>query len=359
MKLPCLSLRLLYLVIGCIVCASIAACAPRSLSWVATPAVVHAAIAETPLSAVSPRFDGGAQAAATGDPPEGPAPSPSDTPRPTLTRTPETFTATAPLPLPATSTPTPRLSPTATPCADSSGIVATVSISPTTLHYAMDARLYLPPCYAASDQRYPVLYLLHGLNNTENQWIELGVVTTTNKLIDAGAIAPLIIVMPRDRLDTRFDPAVVADLVPYVDRNYRTVADRQHRAIGGLSRGGAWAMHIGLHYPDLFGRIGAHSPAVFYGDETKINNWVWHLPAGLTPEVYIDIGANDSMIKSAKWLDQIFTWYKVDHTFKVQPGSHVAAYWSAHLPEYMRFYAAGWRDLPTPTPTSDWLSSPK
>src|SRR5512140_3301468 len=112
MKLPYLSLRLHYLVVGCLVCASLAACGPQSLSWGATPAVVHAAIAETPLSAVSPRFDGGAQAAATGDLPEGPAPSPSDTPRPTLTRTPGPLTATplsgaqaaatAPLPLPAT-----------------------------------------------------------------------------------------------------------------------------------------------------------------------------------------------------------------------------------------------------------------
>jgi enterochelin esterase-like enzyme len=237
--------------------------------------------------------------------------------------------------------------------------VAAVSISPTTLHYALDARIYLPPCYASSQQRYPVLYLLHGLNNTENQWVELGVVTTTNQLIAAGAIAPLIIVMPRDRLDSRYDPAIVEDLLPYVDTNYRTLADRRHRAIGGLSRGAGWAIHLGLHYPDRFSRIGAHSPAIFYGDDTNIRNWAWHMPAGLSPEVYIDIGDNDPVRNSSVWLDQILTWYKIKHTLIIQPGAHVAAYWSAHLPEYLVFYAAGWRDLATPTPTPEWLAPPR
>ena len=342
-------MRLRYVLLCCALSASLAACTSQPLSFVATPGVVHAAIAET----------------ATWPPTV--APILSDTPSPAVTLAPATPTATATLAVPeptptqvlpsaAPSTPMSGAQAAATPCADSSGIVATVSITPTSLHYALDARIYLPPCYTASDQRYPVLYLLHGLNNTENQWIELGVVTTTNTLIAAGAIAPLIIVMPRDRLDSRFDPAVVVDLVPYVDQNYRTLADRQHRAIGGLSRGAGWAVHLGLHYPNLFSRIGAHSPAIFYGDDINIRDWAWHMIPSLSPEVYIDIGDNDSILNSASWLDQILTWYKIKHTTIVQSGAHIAAYWSAHLPEYMVFYAAGWRNLPAPAPTSEWLA---
>jgi len=349
-------MRPLYVLFCCALCASLAACAPQSLPFAATPNVVHAAIAET---ATRPPTDRPA-------PSQTPAPAaarPSETPTP-LSGAQAAPTVAVPLPgptqvdpptqvdQPVTFTSTPAATPTATPCADSSGIVATVSITPTTLHYPLDARIYLPPCYGVSDQRYPVLYLLHGLNNTENQWIELGVVTTTDTLIQAGAIAPLIIVMPRDRLDDRFDPAVVEDLLPYVDGNYRTLANRQYRAIGGLSRGGGWAVHIGLHYPDLFSRIGAHSPAVFWGDDVNVRNWAWHWPPGLPLEVYIDIGDNDSIINSARWLDQIFTWYKLKHTLIVQPGAHIAAYWSAHLSDYMLFYAAGWRPLPAPTPAS-------
>jgi enterochelin esterase-like enzyme len=342
-------MRPLYVLFCCALCASLAACTPQSLPFATTPNVVHAAIAETVTATQLPT--------AWPAPSQTPAPAvarPSETPTPTATvllsgpTQVDPPTQTPPFPLTATRVATP----TATPCADSSGIVATVSITPTTLHYPLDARIYLPPCYGVSDQRYPVLYLLHGLNNTENQWIQLGVVTTTDTLIQAGAIAPLIIVMPRDRLDSRFDPAVVDDLLPYVDRNYRTLADRQYRAIGGLSRGGGWAVHIGLHYPNLFSRIGAHSPAIFYGDDINIRDWAWHWPPGQSLEVYIDIGDNDSILNSAHWLDQILTWYKIKHTLIVQPGAHVAAYWSAHLSDYMLFYAAGWRHLPAPTPAS-------
>jgi enterochelin esterase-like enzyme len=339
-----MKMRLLYVFLCCALGLGLAACTPQSISFVTTPAVVHAAIAET----------------VTASPPPTAAPPTATREALTATREPPTATREAP---PTATLPEPSLTPllpdpTATPCADQSGIVATFSISPTTLHYPLDARAYLPPCYAASDQRYPVLYLLHGLNSTENQWVDLGVVTATNSLIASGAIAPLIIVMPRDRLDTRFDPAVTIDLVPYVDQNYRTLADRQHRAIGGLSRGAGWAIHLGLHYPDLFSRIGAHSPAIFYGDEKNIINWTWHMPAGLAPEVYIDIGDNDPGRNSASWLDQVLSWYKIKHTLTVQPGAHIAAYWSAHLPDYLRFYAAGWRELPAPTATPDWLAPP-
>ena len=368
------SLRLrLYILISVALCASLVACTPQSLSFAQAPAVAHAAVPET----ATPALPGAIT------PPTLPAslPPATQTPRPTYTSSPTPVPPT-PTPVPPTPTlapPTPTLAPpTPAPtvtsvntspavqstlpsigatdirCADTSGLVASISISPTSLHYALDARIYLPPCYTVSDQRYPVLYLLHGLNSTENQWINLGVVTATDALIGTGDIAPLIIVMPRDRLDDRFDPAVVKDLVPYIDQNYRTLTDRQHRAIGGMSRGGGWAIHLGLHYPNLFGRIGAHSPAVFYSDETQVHDWTWHLPRDQVPVVYIDIGDNDSMGNSARWLDQIFTWFKVEHTYIVQPGAHIAQYWTAHLPDYLRFYAAGWRNLPAPTPTYQW-----
>lgn len=225
-----------------------------------------------------------------------------------------------------------------------------------TLNYNLDARIYLPPCYAASDQRYPVLYLIHGLNFTEDQWERLGAAQAADALIASGEIAPLIIVMPRDRLDDRLDRAFVNDLVPYIDANYRTLADRKYRAIGGLSRGAGWAIHIGLQFPAVFSRIGAHSPAVFFGDEDNILQWTHHLPPDQIPAVYLDIGEDDSLVPSAVWFDQVLTWFKVQHTFLMQPGAHSESYWSAHVSEYLRFYAADWRN-PAPLPASDADSS--
>jgi enterochelin esterase-like enzyme len=346
-------MRQLNLLICFALCVSLAACTPAN-----APGVVHAAIQETGTpSPVRTPLDTGSLAPATPWPSLTPASAAKTAalPRAALV-TPEPAASATPQP-PATVT-NPPPSPTPTPCADTTGIVASISLTPTTLHYALDARVYLPPCYGASDERYPVLYLMHGLNNTNNQWVQLGVITATNTLIGAGEIAPLIIVMPSDRLDDRLDRAFVVDLIPYIDRTYRTLAGREHRAIGGMSRGAGWALHLGLHYPDLFGRIGAHSPAVFYGDETNLTNWTAHLPRQLTPEIYIDIGNEDSLTHSAAWLDQIFTWFKIKHTYLVQPGAHIASYWTAHLADYLRFYAAGWRDLPAPTATPQWAGHP-
>ena len=188
------------------------------------------------------------------------------TPLPSWTP-PKPAPSTTPLPLPnTTATRTP--SPTPITCAETRGEVFTTTIPSKTLRYPIDARIYLPPCYDfEAAVRYPVLYLIHGLNFKEDQWERLGATTIADHLIVEGTIAPLIIVMPRDRKDDRLNRAFVNDLVPYVDDTYRTLAAREFRAIGGLSRGAGWAVHIGLEFPAVFGRIGAHSPAIFYGDE--------------------------------------------------------------------------------------------
>ena len=272
------------------------------------------------------------------------------TPGPSLTpsATPTTGTSVAP-----SLTPRPTRTATPTPCAEPRGTVSLLHVPSDVLNYPIDAQLYLPPCYATSGAAYPVLYLIHGLNSTNTQWVELGMPAAADALSAAGAIAPLIIVMPSDRKDERFDPAFVTDLVPYIDATYRTKDDYRFRAIGGLSRGGGWSIHLGLRYPQIFGRIGAHSPAVFFGDENHILAYTRAIAkTGPVPALYLDIGEDDAQRQSAFWLDQVFTSLNLGHTYLVQPGGHSEKYWSAHLEDYLRFYAADWRPgLETPTPT--------
>ncbi len=287
------------------------------------------------------------------------APSdPSSSPTPAATRTAAPTGTATPLPAPsATSTPaltnTPTRVPSPTPCAERQGTVITDTVPSAYLRYNIDLQVYLPPCYAVQpDERYPVLYLIHGLNFTEDQWVRLGAAETADALIAAGEIAPLVIVMPRDRRDVRLDPAFVTDLLPYVEATYRTLTDREHRAIGGLSRGGGWSIHLGLRYPELFGRVGGHSPAVFLGDENNILAYTRLIARdGPVPALYVDVGDTDAQRQSAIWLDQIFTWFEFGHTYLLQPGGHTEAYWSAHMADYLRFYAADWRDLPAPRPS--------
>ena len=308
--------------------------------------VLWAALAACAGPTNSPAASGVARAAATAAPPT-----------PTLANPTATLAATSPTdhtptPQPTrAATATPR--PSRTPCAERRGRVASLAVPSPTLRYAIDARVYLPPCYTANEKRYPVLYLIHGLNYTEDQWERLGVAATADTLIAAGEIAPLIIVMPRDRKDTRLDPAFIDDLVPYVDEHYRTVALRSHRAIGGLSRGAGWSVHLGLRYPGVFGRVGAHSPAVFFGDENNVLAYARAVARdGPVPALYVDVGHNDGNRQSAFWLDQVFTWFDFGHRYLVQPGGHTERYWSAHVDDYLRFYAADWLKPPPPTATA-------
>lgn len=273
------------------------------------------------------------------------------TPLPTWTLPPTQIKALTATPTVAPSqTPTP----TATACAETKGQVVTATIPSETLNYAINSRIYLPPCYdQVADIRYPVLYMIHGLNFKEDQWERLGIAAAADDLIAEGEIAPLIIVLPRDRKDDRLADAFLADLIPHIDATYLTLADRTHRAIGGLSRGGGWSVHIGLQHPDLFSRVGAHSPAIFFGDENDIVQWTWRTADDLKPAVYIDIGETDANPQSAAWLDQVLTYADMDHTYIVQAGGHSEKYWAAHVADYLRFYAAGWRGTLIPTPTPD------
>ena len=252
-----------------------------------------------------------------------------------------------------TRTPTPSLTPTATPCADTQGQFSSISVPSTVLSKSISTRVYLPPCYGSTGLSYPVLYLLHGLNFTEDQWERLGVGPAAEALVATGDIAPMIIVMPRVPDDIRFDPAFVVDLVPYVDTHYRTLAGRPYRAIGGMSRGAGWAIHLGLRYPEVFGRVGGHSPAIMFEDDTNVLSYaITDAKRGVAPEIFIDVGDADAQRQSAFWLDQLLTSLSIGHTYIFRPGNHSEAYWTAHLSEYLLFYAHDWLHEPyTPTPT--------
>jgi enterochelin esterase-like enzyme len=176
----------------------------------------------------------------------------------------------------------------------------------------------------------------------EKTWNEIGAGETADSLIHSGGIPPLLIVMPRERRDARFGDALVNDILPYVDSRYRTLADRDHRALGGMSRGAGWALRVGLQNPGLFSALGLHSLGIFYADEAKVGGWLDKLPPDLTPRFYIDIGDNDSLIVSAGWLDRALTRRGLAHDYHLNPGSHTRAYWTERLPDYLRWYTANW-----------------
>jgi enterochelin esterase family protein len=129
--------------------------------------------------------------------------------------------------------------------------------------------VYTPPGYESGGRRYPVLYLIHGGGGDEQAWVDMGRAPEIfDNLIAQGKMTPAIVVIPNaneweqtspnDKPVTaprggpsgqilQFPESLVKDLIPYVDKTYRTEADAQHRAIAGLSRGGAQALYAAMN----------------------------------------------------------------------------------------------------------------
>jgi enterochelin esterase-like enzyme len=259
-------------------------------------------------------------------------------PAPTQTPAPQTLTPTS-VPTPSE---TPVPSPTPDPCLGTRGTVEEIAFDSTALP---SFYIYLPECYARDvGTRYPVLYLLHGQNYQADQWLRLGAPQIVGGMIAAGNAPPFIIVMPFNVASWRgadvdeFGEVFINDFIPFIDQNYRTVATRGKRALGGLSRGGGWAIRYGLTRPDLFGAFGAHSPAIFYRDYSKLDDWLREIPEDEVPLIYIDIGDADGDLADARNFADLLAEMGVVHEWHLYTGSHEEGYWQAHAEEYLFWY---------------------
>jgi enterochelin esterase-like enzyme len=270
--------------------------------------------------------------------------SPSNQPLPTSTPVSLIPTQTATL----TAPPVPTFTITPLACLTNPGHLEQGSLDST--QPPQDFRVYLPPCYdEKTDQRYPVLYLLHGQTYTDDQWIRLGAVKVIDALIKSGASVPFIIVFPDDHYwnlspGPGFGERLVEELIPYIDSTYRTLPDRNHRAIGGMSRGAGWALRLGLTRWDLFGTIGLHSLAVLQKDASHVAGWLRDIPPTARPRVFMDVGDNDQELEMAQAVESEFNEAGLTHEWHLYSGAHTEDYWSLHVEEYIQWYAAGWND---------------
>lgn len=145
------------------------------------------------------------------------------------------------------------------------------------------AFVYTPPTYdAKKNQKFPVLYLQHGWGENEFAWWNQGHVNLImDNLIAEGKVEPFIIVMTYGmtnevrpgrgpiRLDERFQTVLCDELVPYIDANFKTKANRAHRAMAGLSMGGMETHTITLARPEMFGWFGLLSGGIYTPEELK------------------------------------------------------------------------------------------
>ena len=246
----------------------------------------------------------------------------------------------------------------------SEGSVLEATIHSNVLGLDLPYRIYLPPGYGFSQQRYPVLYLLHGVGGNYSEWTEgdrLG--SIADALVSEGRVCPMLIVMPDGdgsffmnwaNGGLRWADYVTNDLVPFIDSRYRTLADKEHRAIGGMSMGGHAALQLAFNHPDLFSIVGGHSPSLFLAnEEVPVFFGDWNYYAGYDPirlaatggnlrslQIWLDVSEEDSHLEAIEQLHDTLTSHGINHQWQPNPGIHFTTYWIEHTPQYLDFYSA-------------------
>jgi enterochelin esterase-like enzyme len=216
--------------------------------------------------------------------------------------------------------------------------------------------VYLPPCYETDNRRYPTLYLIHGAYQDNAHWESLGTFEAMDEGLRSGKYSPAIIVLPSgdDQLyaDTSggtasYEEQIVKDLVPIMDRLFRTDPRPEMRAIGGISRGGVWSLEIGFLHPELFGIVGGHSACLNLNKAPPAYD-----PLKMTDKltlkaqrIWLDASDRDGCLQGVNDLHTALEQSDVAHQYEIWPGVHDDAYWAEHLDEYLTFYTQTWPKL--------------
>jgi putative tributyrin esterase len=276
--------------------------------------------------------------------------------------------------------------------------------------------VYLPPSYERERaQRYPVAFYLHGAWGAEDDWVTLGHIDRAMDSLIAAGLPEMIVVLPDGddgwyttwnalnnmavcRADTRrpepaetycvpwpkYDEYVARELVAHVDSSYRTLAQREHRGIGGLSMGGYGAVSLALRYPDVFAAAASHSGvlspryagAVPYASPTRYAPtvealrsryspalWALMQPAfgrdttgwrardpvvyarqllgarERAPALFVDVGRDDPFLEQNRAFRADLRALGIRMRYAEWPGKHDWVYWRAHLPESLVWMA--------------------
>ncbi len=243
-------------------------------------------------------------------------------------------------------------------------------------HSARRMHIYTPPGYDSSRDSYPVLYLMHGGGDDDAAWHTIGRAGfIMDNLLADGKITPMIVVMPNGKIDlpgftyflseedkqspaaiqrridtiSRLHDTFVEDLlktiIPTVEQSYRVQTGRDHRAIAGLSMGGAETLRVAPSRLDLFAYIGVFSMGLQEGHDAGVNTDFEARNAGffanpvqtneLVKLFYVAAGEDDRIIgDGARKLAATLTRRGIRHEFHETPGGHTWINWRKYLCEF-------------------------
>jgi enterochelin esterase-like enzyme len=237
----------------------------------------------------------------------------------------------------------------------SHGAVQTVFYWSNTLQSVRRAHIYTPPGYMKDGRKYPVLYLVHGAGDSDDQWTSAGHAhNILDNLIAAGKAVPMIVVMPFGHTPPRpgadatrgmlvnqdFGNDLIKDLIPYVEANYRTLNQPDKRAMAGLSMGGAHTLNFGLPHPELFRYIGIFSMGLGFNnanpvsDYTTANDTALKLAAKQMKLVYYAMGREDFLYTTVAPTRKMFDQYGIKFTYHESGGGHTWMNWRDYLADF-------------------------
>jgi len=228
------------------------------------------------------------------------------------------------------------------------GKIDTLSYTSKTVDAKRKVLVYTPPSFSKS-KKYPVLYLLHGIGGDENEWLNGGSpqVILDNLYAD-NKLEPMIVVMPNGRAmkDDRavgnifdslkvkafatFEKDLLNDLIPFIEKKYPVIADKEHRAIAGLSMGGGQSLNFGLGNLDKFAWVGGFSSA----PNTKEPKELVPNPEDAKTKLkllWISCGNKDGLITFSKRTHDYLKTKEVPHIYYVEPGFHDFKVWKNDL----------------------------
>lgn len=209
--------------------------------------------------------------------------------------------------------------------------------------------VYTPPGYETSGKtKYPVLYLLHGMGDTEDAWTVIGRSNViADNLIAKSKARPMLIVMPyghtpRTSADMRsigrygaFEKDLAEDVVSYIEKSYRVKTDRKDRAIAGLSMGGGQSLTVGLGNLDLFAWVGAYSSAVPRGESL---DKLLAEPKSMNEQLgllWVGCGRNDFLFEAnTKFIERLKS-ENIKHIAHISEGGHEWRVWRRYLNEFL------------------------
>lgn len=244
--------------------------------------------------------------------------------------------------------------------------VDTVSIYSASMHREIKCVVIKPAAYKKKNKQFPVVYLLHGYSGWYSNWL-----LRVPQLKDHADELGLMIVCPdggysswyfNSPLDSsiRYETHITAEVVPYIDAHYRTLAVPEARAITGLSMGGHGGLFLGLRHPELFGACGSMSGGVDInasrlkydiakriGDTVNyVQNWkdysVYYMVEkyrNTKQKIIFDCGTADFYYEPNRRFHEKLLALGIEHDYTERPGKHDWAYWTNAVPYQLYFFS--------------------